>query len=272
MKKAVFFIFCITSLSCRSITARNYQIETALFNNSSVRIVLISDLHSSIYGKDQQKLVSKIIECKPDIIILCGDIFDIKAPDTGTEIFLSAIRDIAPIYFVTGNHEYYHNIKKIEYLLGSNNVVILSDSYINLSINNNEMVIAGIDDPEKYYYKLFEYDQIESMEKNFRELDEIEIFKILIAHRPENIEKYKKFSFNLVLSGHAHGGQVRIPCIINGLYAPDQGAFPKYSGGIYQYDGLTHIISRGLSINHPKLPRIFNPPELVMIIISSTID
>jgi predicted MPP superfamily phosphohydrolase len=108
------------------------------------------------------------------------------------------------------------------------------------------------------------------MERAFRELDEIPLYKILIAHRPEMIENYKKYSFDLVLSGHTHGGQVRIPLIINGLYAPGQGVFPKYAGGIYTHGNLTHVISRGLSVN-PRLPRIFNPPELVIIIIESNL-
>lgn len=89
-------------------------------------------------------------------------------------------------------------------------------------------------------------------------------FKILLAHRPELIEIYKKSHFDLVLSGHAHGGQVRIPFILNGLFAPDQGWFPEYVGGVYKHDSLTHIVSRGVSYN-PLLPRIFNPPEVVVI-------
>jgi predicted MPP superfamily phosphohydrolase len=91
----------------------------------------------------------------------------------------------------------------------------------------------------------------------------------LLAHRPEKIAYYRNFSFDLILSGHTHGGQVRIPLILNGLYAPNQGFFPKYGGGLYKHEKLVHIISRGLSIN-PKLPRIFNPPELVVIIIKPT--
>jgi predicted MPP superfamily phosphohydrolase len=105
------------------------------------------------------------------------------------------------------------------------------------------------------------------MEKTFRELDEIPAYKILIAHRPELIEKYRKYSFDLILSGHTHGGQVRL-LLINGLYAPHQGIFPKYGGGKYKHGNVTHIISRGLSVL-PKYPRIFNPPEFVIIVVNS---
>lgn len=86
----------------------------------------------------------------------------------------------------------------------------------------------------------------------------------MLSHRPERIESYKKYNFDLVLSGHAHGGQVRIPFLLNGLYAPNQGLFPKYAGGLYTHNNLNHVVSRGLSYN-PKLPRIFNPPEIVIV-------
>jgi len=140
---------------------------------------------------------------------------------------------------------------------------------VQININNNEIILAGIEDPDKKRYETPEYNQNESMEASFRELDGMELLKILIAHRPEKIEIYKGYSFNLILSGHTHGGQVRIPPVLNGLYAPNQGLFPKYAGGLYRHGETVHIISRGLSVN-PRLPRIFNPPELVVIVIKST--
>jgi predicted MPP superfamily phosphohydrolase len=130
------------------------------------------------------------------------------------------------------------------------------------------MIIAGIEDPYKKLYEDPEYNQKESMKEAFADLDETHLYKILLAHRPENIEYYKNYSFDLILSGHTHGGQVRLPFIMNGLYAPNQGFFPKYAGGIYNHGTLHHIISRGISVN-PLLPRIFNPPELVVVIVES---
>jgi predicted MPP superfamily phosphohydrolase len=256
--------------SCNSISTKTYKIETPLLSvQSSIKIVLISDLHSTIHGKDQTILIEKIKNINPDLVILSGDIFDDVVPMTGTQLLLSGISGIAPIYYVTGNHEYWsHNIQAIREELALYGVIILSDKYSIIEINNNEIIIAGIDDPDKRIYDTPNYNQNDSMESAFRELDEIRLYKILIAHRPEMIENYKKYSFDLVLSGHTHGGQVRIPYILNGLYAPNQGFFPKYAGGIYIHGNLTHIISRGLSIN-PRLPRIFNPPELVIIIIES---
>jgi predicted MPP superfamily phosphohydrolase len=263
-------LFIITS--CSTIKTQTYKLDTPLLSgNSEINIILISDLHNTIFGNNQIVLIDKIKKLNPDLVILSGDILDDEVPNSGAELLLSGIKDIAPIYYVTGNHEYYsNNIHIIRKLLHSYHVNILSDDYIKISVNNNELIIAGIEDPVKKIYETPEYNQIEIMEKVFNKLDEVKIFKILVAHRPENIENYKKYSFNLILSGHTHGGQARIPPVMNGLYAPNQGFFPKYAGGFYRHGEMIHIISRGLSVN-PKLPRIFNPPELVIIIIGSAI-
>jgi len=263
------FVFITTT--CKAISTKTYKIETPLLEGqNSITIALISDLHSTIFGKDQTILIDKIKNINPDLILLSGDIFDDVISATGTQLLLEGIAGTSPIYYVTGNHEYWsNNIQAIRDELTSYGVIIMSDNYEIIEINNNKVIIAGIEDPDKKIRETPDYDQNDSMENAFRELDEMSLYKILIAHRPEMIENYKKYSFNLVLSGHTHGGQVRIPLILNGLYAPDQGIFPKYAGGIYTHGNLTHIISRGLSIN-PRLPRIFNPPELVIIVIESS--
>ena len=264
----ILIVFLTTS--CKTISTETYKTETPLLKEqSSIKIALISDLHSSIFGKDQIILIDRIKDINPDFIVLSGDIFDDAISMTGTQLLLKGIYGISPIYYVTGNHEYMsYNMPAFRDELGSYGVIILSDNYIITEINNNKIVIAGIEDPYKRIYETPGYNQNASMESAFRELDEISLYKILIAHRPELIENYKKYSFDLVLSGHTHGGQVRIPFILNGLYAPGQGIFPKYAGGIYTHGNLTHIISRGLSVN-PEIPRIFNPPELVIVIIES---
>ena len=265
----VIFSVCLFA-SCTSISTKTYNLTTPLLKEQTqIKIVLIADLHSTIFGEDQLILIDKIKTINPDLIILAGDIIDDIVPITGTRLLLEGISNLAPIFYVTGNHEFWtFNIQAIREELASYGVTILSDNYVKIEINNNEIIIAGIEDPDKRYYETQNYNQNESMENAFKELDEIQLYKILIAHRPELIENYKKYSFNLVLSGHAHGGQVRIPPFINGLYAPHQGVFPKYAGGLYIHENLTHIVSRGLSIT-PQLPRIFNSPELVVIIIES---
>jgi len=259
-------IFSIISISCTTISTQTYNLQTPLFEEqSSIKLVLISDLHNTRHGTNQEKLIDLIKQAEPDLILLTGDITDEVSSIKQTRLLLTGISGIAPIYYVTGNHEYM--TKKIESIrkeLESFGIIILSDTFVKLEINKNNIILAGIEDPYKKKFEAPDYIQEEIMEIRFRELDEIHVYKILLAHRPELIETYKKYSFNLVLSGHTHGGQIIIPNSINGLYAPHQGLFPKYGGGLYARDELTHIVSRGLSINF-FLPRIFNPPELVVI-------
>ncbi len=236
-----------------------------LHTKDSIRIVLITDLHSHIYGENQSKLVSLIEKQKPDIIALAGDIADDVVPIEGTKQFLSGIKGMAPIFYVSGNHEYWSNdIKNIKALFKRYNVNVLENNYQNISIRNSNLIICGVEDPEVIRYENTNSNYIEEFKNSFSELRDKPQYKILLAHRPELIELYKESGFDLVLSGHAHGGQVRIPFIINGLFAPNQGWFPKYAGGKHQHESLVHIVSRGLSYN-PRLPRIFNPPEVVVI-------
>jgi len=253
------------------LTTRKFTINTDKFDpEKSIRAVLISDLHSHIYGENQNKLISKIKKQNPDIILLAGDIADDEVPIDGTKLLLDGIKNIAPIFYVSGNHEYWsYNIKNIKQLIRSYGVTVLEYEYKEITINGIPVVIAGIDDPD---WIVYEDDRPgKSMDESFRELAFKNQFKILVAHRPEQIELYKKFPFDLVVSGHTHGGQIRIPFLLNGLFSPNQGLFPKYAGGMYKHDGLTHIVSRGVSFD-PLLPRVFNPPEIVVIDISARLQ
>jgi uncharacterized protein len=248
------------------LVVRKYTVKSLKINaKDSIRLVLISDLHSHIYGENQSELLSRIKAQKPDIIALTGDIADDVESVEGTKLFLSGIKGMAPIYYVTGNHEFWSNdIDNIKNIIKSYGVTILKNNYIHTKVKNSDIIIAGIDDPEAVRYDKTVTDWSTEMYGAFYELNKKQGYKILLAHRPEYIETYKKYSFDLVLSGHAHGGQVRIPFILNGLFAPNQGWFPKYAGGLYKHASLVHVVSRGLSYN-PHLPRIFNPPEVVVI-------
>jgi predicted MPP superfamily phosphohydrolase len=262
----VFFV------SCKSIETSRYELKAPALETDPLTIALVTDLHSTLHGEGQSILVEKIKNEKPDLIFLAGDIIVEKAPLDGVRYFLEGIQNLAPIYYVTGNHEYWRqDFSERMNELTTSGVVILSDTYIITSLGGNTLVIAGVNDPDKREYEDPGYDQEKVMEKVFRELDELPYYKILIAHRPERIDIYCRYSFNLIVSGHAHGGQVRLPPFIkNGLYAPHQGLFPKYTGGIYLHGNVTHIVSRGLAVNRPPVPRIFNNPELVIITLEPT--
>ena len=255
------------------LTVRTYEIGSdKIAEGSSIRIVLLSDLHSTLFGNDQQPLISRIDSQSPDIILLAGDIMVDAVPNEATRLFLEGIRDIAPIFYVTGNHEYWgtnsDNIEIIRSIIQSYGIRILSDEFEQIYINGNKLIIAGIEDPAKIN-AVPDYNQAESMQEAFENLSSFEsYFKMLLAHRPENIGLYAQFPFDLVAAGHTHGGQVRIPLILNGLVAPDQGWLPSFAGGVYTYDELTLVVSRGLATNHPRVPRIFNPPEITVIVLS----
>lgn len=249
---------------------KKYAVHTnKLAPGDSIRIVLIADLHSHIYGEEQTEIVSLIEQQKPDLIALAGDIADDIAPILGTELFLEGIKDLAPIYYVSGNHECWSNkIHYIKALLRKYGVTVLENNYEYIKVKNSSIIIGGVDDPDMVRFEKPDFDWEAEFHKAFSVLQDQPEFKILLAHRPELIEVYKESNFDLVLSGHAHGGQVRIPLVLNGLFAPNQGWFPAYAGGVYQHGPLTHIVSRGVSYN-PRLPRIFNPPEVVVIEITA---
>lgn len=248
------------------LVVRNYTVLTnKLSGNQSARIVLVSDLHSHIHGENQKKIADLIRKQNPDIIALAGDIADDVEPIEGTKLFLETIKDIAPSYYVTGNHEVWSNeVDYIKDVFREYGVVVLENNYEEITINGGKFIVGGVDDPTIVHYKKHDFDWDEALKNTFSNINDHSGYKILLSHRPELVDAYKAIPVDMVLSGHSHGGQVRIPFLLNGLLAPHQGLFPKYAGGLYEHGGLTHIVSRGVSYN-PRLPRIFNPPEVVVI-------
>jgi predicted MPP superfamily phosphohydrolase len=256
---------CATHASLKTVS---YDVPApSLHGDKPVVIVLISDLHSDIYGKDQGPLLKRITEAAPDLIILAGDIFDDIASDTGTRLLLAGIKealDGTPVFYVTGNHEYDGGkVDRILRELPLFGVTALLDDYVPLEIKGCPVVIAGVDDPNRKLRDKF-YDPAFA-DGPFREAAALDAYKILVCHRPEITKRYTEYGFDLILSGHTHGGQIRFPPLVNGLYAPGQGLFPKYSGGLYRIEGAFLVVSRGLTTRRPPLPRIFNPPELVVV-------
>ncbi|MDR2659116.1 MAG: metallophosphoesterase [Spirochaetaceae bacterium] len=249
---------CATHASLQTVY---YDIPPHSGNDTPLVIALISDLHSDIYGKDQTPLLNRIKEASPDIIVLAGDIFDNIAGPLGTRLLLGGIKDTGiPVFYVTGNHEYESaGFDEMMRELEDFGVTILSDTYVLLEVNGMPLLIAGVEDPDK---NLRDSSYAPSY-TIFNEIYAVDAYKILICHRPEIAKLY--YGFDLKLSGHTHGGQIRLPPLINGLYSPGQGLFPKYSGGLYETGNGLLVVSRGLTTRRPLLPRIFNPPELVVI-------
>ena len=245
---------------------RRYTLETNAVNNP-VKIVFLSDLHNSIYGDEQDKLIQMITDETPDLILFGGDIADERSDILGTRLLLEGIHDLAPMYLVSGNHEQWmDDTEGVFDLYRSYGVRVLLNQQTTLQIGDDIITLAGLLDPDANLGQSAKENLIEALSdvEGGGPIGAMEGYRILLSHRPEHMPLYANYAFDLVLSGHAHGGQGRIPFILNGLYAPNQGFFPKYAGGLYNLtEKTTAIVSRGLS--HKKLPRIFNPPEVVII-------
>lgn len=237
----------------------SYEIESEKVSND-FRMVLITDLHSCDYGKQQNILLDEIQRQEPDLVLLGGDIIDDELPRENAKEFLAAISEQYPCFYVSGNHEIRtREIDSIKKLIRSYGITVLEGTGIPFEINGQTTTIFGLDDPdigEEIFEQQLE-DCAKSIDKNS--------FSVLLSHRPERIEEYRFLGFDLILSGHAHGGQWRIPGIMNGLLAPHQGFFPSYAGGLYKFEDTTMIVSRGLAKESTRVPRIFNRPELVVI-------
>ena len=264
-------IYIILLLVAGLLIACDMRLKTVFYTIDSekvtkpVRLALITDLHSDKYGKNQSTLLQAVEAQKPDVVLLGGDIFDDAKAYTNAEIALKQLAEKYPCYYVTGNHEYWsHDVGAILDYVKSCGITVLSGECVPVEINGQMINICGVDDPDVEEFML-EYDSFEEQLKTVNEAASNEYFTVLLSHRPELVNTYELYDFDLVLSGHAHGGQWRIPCLVNGLYVPNQGLFPKYAGGRYDFDDWTLIISRGLARESTPIPRIFNRPELVIV-------
>lgn len=223
------------------------------------KIAHLSDIHDKNWG---ETLIAPIQEENPDIIVITGDLIDSNEPDIySASLLIEELNKIVPIYFVTGNHEawsgHYDTLK--ESLLNQS-VNILDNEAIVLQRNGEELLLLGLKDSAF----ATEDEHSLTIEARVQELSgQFDGFKLLLAHRPELFESYVRNDLNLVLSGHAHGGQFRLP-FIGGLIAPDQGLFPEYTSGVYEKNKTKMVVSRGLGNSIIPL-RFNNRPELIFI-------
>lgn len=229
------------------------------------KILHISDLHNKSFGKGQSYLIKEIEDLDPDIILVTGDLIDRKKYDLEIAMtFINRARKVAPIYYVSGNHEawsgHYENIKKE---LIQSAVIVLDNEKRGISREGEILEFIGLMDPAFYYSSYFEPKDIGGLSENLERLSTSDSFKILLSHRPELFDIYALNKIDMIFSGHAHGGQFRFPGL-GGLVAPDQGFFPKYSSGVHRQDRSTLYISRGLGNSIIPI-RIFNRPELIMV-------
>lgn len=324
--------------SCRQLSVPVYRIDFG--GTTEIRLLQLSDLHSNDYGGKDGILARRIREAQPDLIVMTGDIFD---KDMGKEKAFANVQSLmeglmeapngrCPVYYVPGNHEFYTDEKPFLSAIASYGAIVLNDEAVTVTVKGRPLVIAGLADP---------YADLSDEQRRERKEDQEAAYRlrlatlaqkaaglaesrpaeaetpagngktagrscpcILLAHRPEYIDDYVQYAFDLIFSGHAHGGQWIIPGKINGVYAVGQGFFPKYAGGLYeiarrqsesageaassqagssteegQQEAVTQagsgsinggncirfIVSRGLSYQKPAFPRFGNPCELPLV-------
>ena len=244
-----------------------YTVSSAKLPQSfdGYRIAHISDLHNAEMGKDNEKLLAMLWGADPDMIAITGDLIDSR--NTDIEVALQFVREavkIAPCYYVTGNHEARVNeYGELKAEMEAAGVTVLEDVRTEISMEGETITLIGVNDPSYQTDYLFG-DSETVMNTKLEELyTENDGFIILLSHRPELFDTYADHDIDLILSGHAHGGQFRLP-FIGGLVAPNQGLFPEYDAGIYTEGNTNMLVSRG--IGNSILPfRINNRPEVILI-------
>ena len=236
------------------------------------RIVQVSDLHNDEFGENNEELIALIKAAEPDMIAITGDLLDSRRTSLEKAMtFVEQAVQIAPCYYVTGNHEARTSeFKELEQGMLNAGVIVLRDESLLLEKDGAQIIVAGLDDP-RFHLKSDNFEKTESVMKSelaklMRGVD-TEKFLLLLSHRPEVFEVYCEEEVDLVLSGHIHGGQFRLP-IVGGLLGPTEGFFPEYDAGLFEENNTTMIVSRGLG--QSIIPfRINNPPELVIVTLKS---
>lgn len=301
---ALFYHFENNTISTTELAVHSDRIPEGF---DGCRIVQVSDLHNKMFGKHQKKLMKKLIGLKPDLICLTGDLIYKRKPDIEAALELvEQASQLAPVYFVTGNHEQWSGaFEQLEEPLRRAGAVILDNDSITLFRGGDAVSLIGLKDIDFISYDgeedggvtpgqrkdrldsglpRYSAAQKDAFERRLSELcrkAQLEWpaaapdsaaaverpYQIVLSHKPEFAEIYARQGVDLVLCGHAHGGQVRLP-LIGGLYAPGQGALPKYTSGLYDLGSTSMVVSRGLGDSVIPM-RVFNRPELVTITLRS---
>ncbi|MBO4681357.1 MAG: metallophosphoesterase [Clostridiales bacterium] len=233
------------------------------------RIVQVSDLHNNVYGIGQSYLLAKIRDAKPDVIVVTGDLIDRNTKNVDNAMqFINGAVEIAPVFYVTGNHEASVGKKYKELALRMNEagVTFLDNDAVTVISEEDVITIAGVRDPAFDWSKPDAKIVDDEIKKALAEVSDTQV-TVLLSHRPELIKTYSENGIDLVLTGHAHGGQVRLP-FIGPIYSPSQGLFPKYTSGLYEEGDTKMYVSRG--IGNGIAPLRFNDgPELAVIVLIS---
>ena len=261
-----FVIWVIHSNTVPTLTEVSIPAEGLPSGFDGFRIVQISDLHDAEFGKDHAKTLSLIRESEPDVIFLTGDMIDKRRTDVALTVsFVEQAVEIAPCYYVTGNHEGRSPASvyaELEEALLSLGVTVLHGEAVTLERGGDSITLAGIDSPAFRHRETASPDLSDLCGNGYT---------ILLAHHPEFIARYAEAGADLIFSGHVHGGQFRLP-FVGGLYGPGQGLFPDYDGGLYAIpaaEGETLLyVSRGLGNSRVPI-RFANRPEVILAVLEA---
>jgi predicted MPP superfamily phosphohydrolase len=262
-------VFCTWQNNAITTTLIDYSNAKIPEEFNGFRIVHISDLHNKQFGQNQEPLLKKIHAVSPDIIVVTGDMIDRRKYDLDIAmVFINGAMKIAPVYYVSGNHEAWSgDYKNICEKLLSSGVQILDDTKATLFKGKGKIEILGLSDPDFLTSSYMDGTNSFKLKEHLERLSDDAVFQILLCHRPELFDIYVSENIDLIFSGHAHGGQVRIP-FMGALVAPDQGLLPKYTSGAYTKNQSTMIVSRGLGNSIIPI-RIFNRPEIIVVTLRS---
>lgn len=248
--------------SASNIEVTHYEVKSEKLPDEfdGFRIVQLSDFHGADFAEELSELVRAET---PDIIVITGDILTEKTELPQVEKLLRSISGLAPVYFISGNHDFGSGaIDEISEMLADYGVRYLRNGYVNIEKNGARIVLAGVEDPNSYA----DMPSPDEVAKRLRE-EYPHDYAVLLGHRNYWAEEYPALPVDLILCGHAHGGLIRLPGV-GGLISTDRTLFPDYDGGMYDCGGYTLIVSRGLG-NSVSVPRLFNRPELVCVTLSA---
>ena len=243
------------------IEAEAYSPSGAPAGFSGYRIVQLSDLHAREHGKNHEKLLKAVAEQEPDLIAITGDLIDKNGQLDTVAPLLEALRALAPVYYVTGNHEYSTDeLGALYALMEQLDIRPLRNEYVILERGGDRMILAGVEDPNGD----INMKSPETLLAEIRTQVGQDAYVVLLAHRYELAERYAQAGANLILSGHAHGGLVRLP-FTDGLIGPGHDILPEHTSGLYTLSGGAQlVVSRGLA-QVQFIPRLFNPLHLPVI-------
>ena len=251
-----------------NIRLTTYEVKTRDLPEAfdGLRIVQLSDLHNAVFRDGNAGLISRIEQAGPDMIFITGDMLDSRKTDIQAALSVAEqAAAIAPVYYVTGNHEArIGEYRAFEQSLEKLGVTILRNRTVQLEKDGETINIAGVDDPS-FMAAYLDADAGEGVMKWALEQLDTDGCTLLLSHRPELFGVYAAQDIALAFSGHTHGGQIRLP-LLGGLYGPHQGFFPEYDGGLYRRGSSAMIVSRG--IGNSLFPfRVNNDPEVVLAVL-----